>query len=188
MLANHIEGGLTMSRERQKMFKRMLMLVTIVFLSILSLGVQSVASASEQFDRLDQSNEQEFFTQLNRDITLEQAISEYPAILDYFPIEEVSPSESVDASIPVYDFSNVSAYDLLSSLNARKRSSTEEAFFTQLDSDITLEQAISKYPAILDYFPIEKVPPSESVDAEIPVYDFSNVKAYDLLSSLNARK
>lgn len=111
-----------MSRERQKMFKRMLMLVTIVFLSILSLGVQS-ASASEQLDRLNQSRkqaEEAFFTQLDRDITLEQAISKYPAILDYFPIEKVPPSESVDAEIPVYDFSNVKAYDLLSSLNARK--------------------------------------------------------------------
>lgn len=122
MLANHIEGGLTMSRERQKMFIRTLMLLIAVILPLLLVGVQS-ASASEQLDRLNQSRkqaEEAFFTQLDRDITLEQAISKYPAILDYFPIEKVPPSESVDAEIPVYDFSNVKAYDLLSSLNARK--------------------------------------------------------------------
>lgn len=107
-----------MNRRRQKMFKRMMMLVAVVVIAILIGGVPSTASG--QFNRINQSYEQVFFAQLDRDISLEQAISKYPAILDYFPIEKASPSRLVDANVPVYDISNISAHGLLSSLNARK--------------------------------------------------------------------
>lgn len=96
----------------------MLILLAVVIISILFGEVQ--LTDSEQFDQLNQSTEQAFLKQLNRGITLEQAISKYPAIPGYFPIEKVSPSESVDANVPIYDVSNVSAHDILSRLNARK--------------------------------------------------------------------
>lgn len=112
-----------MGNKRQKIVKFTLMLFFIVIVSVLSGRVLTVASGP--FAQLNQSNEQVFFTQLDRDLTIEQAVSAYPAILGYFPIEKASLPEPVDAKTLVVDVSTVNAYDLLSNLNARKGSATD---------------------------------------------------------------
>lgn len=76
---------------------------------------------SEQFSSLSNENVTDFLSQLDRYLTLDQAVSKYPAILDYFPFDQAS--EDIDLSSKTYiDGSEVSAYDLLSQLNARRNS------------------------------------------------------------------